>query len=111
MRRDHAKRFPELAGLSAEQQQFLLEQARYEVFVTQRRTGRVAIHLIIGLIVGFAITITGWRAFQDTHPLLGFVALAVGFVVALLIYRRLQVGLLRSGLQVVMAWQKEDHPA
>lgn len=108
MPRDQSNRFPELAGYTAEQQQTLLEQARYEVFVQQRRTGRVALHLILGLLIGFTITITGWRTFQDTNPLLGFVALAVGFVVALLIYRRLQVSLLRSGLQVVLARPKDD---
>lgn len=102
MAREQSKRFPELAGYSAEQQQSLLEEARYEVFVKQRRTGRVAIHLIVGLLVGFTITLTGWVLFRETNSLYGFLALSVGFVVALLIYQRLQVGLIRLGLAAVI---------
>ncbi|MCH8550465.1 MAG: hypothetical protein LAT62_00920 [Natronospirillum sp.] len=95
-------RFHEIRDRSRAEQDVLLEQARYEVFVNQRRTGQVALYLLAGLAVGFVITIGGWWQLRLQNPMWGFACLAAGIGVASLIYRTLYRGLLQKGLSEVL---------
>ncbi len=95
-------RFSEIRDRSRAEQDRLLEQARYEVFVNQRRTGQAALYLLVSLVVGFVITISGWLSLREQSPLWGFLFLGVGIAVGLLIYRRLFSGMLHQGLQKVL---------
>lgn len=94
-------RYPELRGLSRGEQKQWLERARYEVFVTQRRTGVGALYFLVSLSIGFAIVVVGQVRFGFGQTL-GFVTLFIGLAVATLIFRLLYSRLIREGLKACM---------
>ncbi len=100
-------RFPELRGLPREEQKQWLERARYEVFVSQRRTGAGALYFLISLSVGFAIVLIGQVQFGFGQTL-GFVTLFLGLAAAAVIFRILYGRLIRSGLKTCMQREQKE---
>ncbi len=93
-------KFEQLKGYAPEQQEALLERARYEAFVTLNLVGKATIYLLGCLLLGFIVAIS--PLLLGYHGLVFIVSLTAGILLGQFIYRRLYAKLLQKGLIQVL---------
>ena len=102
--------FDELKGVSASEQEVLLEKARHEAFAVQKLAGKSALHLVFTFIISFLIATGPIIAIDSPESLNWFNGLFVGMgCIWALYYYRFQYGkLIHKGLVVILEQEKSN---
>ncbi|NVK56529.1 MAG: hypothetical protein HWE26_13025 [Alteromonadaceae bacterium] len=103
----YVNHFDEIAAFSEEEQLSLLEQARICTFTELKLGANSALYLVLALLAGFLLPVTSMTLFGSS-VLYNAVAVGLGTVVSLLLYKTLNATLIHRGLTRVLA-QKGMH--
>lgn len=100
--KSYVNSFSEIRLNSKEEQEEILEKARYEAFTTLNLAGKATLYLVICVLVAF---IAGSLPlfFLDFSPVVNAVSTGVGVAIAIVIYRAMYGRLLHQGVIYVLA--------
>ena len=100
--KDYINYFPEISGLSVEDQEDVLEKARYEALVKLNLSGISAFYFICSLVLVFSF-VAASAFYFGYQSLYNIIALGLGIFVQLKLIRWLNGRLLHKGLKSVLS--------
>lgn len=95
-------RFPQIASLENSEQKTLLEQARYEAFVTLNLSGKATFYMVACMLLAIALAVLP-TLLLGFNSVVQIFSLAIGLAAAGYLYQRLYRSLLLRGLENVLA--------
>lgn len=100
---------PELSAYSRTERKEILEKARYEVFVRQKRTGQAGLFLVFSLVIGFILALA-WQYWLGAGALTGFLVPVICLSIAGVLFRLFYGKMVHKGVRALLQQDSAQNP-